>query len=698
MDLHPFLANVAIRSSAILAVIFGILILLKRASAAERHLVILLGLVIVALIPAGLLLSPKLTWIVPMPVERVTIVQASVKEVPAEQSSNIANSAIAQPPVVIVTRTQTIAFLLVAGALVQVLLLAHAAWSWHRIRRNAKPTHLPSGVLERTKSFVDAKGMPPVLVSDEIRVPVLIGWLRPAIILPSAILQATENKLFMVLCHELAHFRRGDSRLLPLLALLRLVYWWHPLMWLALARLRREREGACDDLVLAHGLRATDYADLIVNVAREIKDPSPTPFGAMAMASSSSVGERIGAILNPALHRRQPSRAMIFTGLIIAFAIGWLVVATEVTAGEASPVALAKASASQIEVGFQLVEIDEKLYHEKMPGIAEPIEKKDLALFLKLPGSSVLSSPHVTTSVGQEADIEMFKGVLHQAVDGTTHTVPLGVGVKITPSLSKNGTTLLDYSVSYTELRLQKNDFFQRTMRARDRQIADSYPIAFWLSESTDNSLVSFLTDKSQILPFKAKSHLNLLCIIMARRADGKATTTPVPEAPAPIMLPGPKFEVGFTFLEIDDEVYSKNASAINEALKKGDIEFFKNLHGVSIHLNPKVMAGLGMQKSAPNQTTPDSSFSSVIADGKPVLISNIVVSEYTGIMKGLDGEMGPGTTITQHSYGVDETDLINGHAIGRWVDEKHQFMQFSLPNPKYKRFAFFLTGHQVAN
>ena len=94
-----------------------------------------------------------------------------------------------------------------------------------------------------------------------------LGW--PTLVLPHGILAALgEHQLRQVLLHELAHLKRGDlwTGWLPEIA--RAVWFFHPVAHWAAARIRLERELACDRVALAHGGgTAADYADTLVRVA-----------------------------------------------------------------------------------------------------------------------------------------------------------------------------------------------------------------------------------------------------------------------------------------------------------------------------------------------------------------------------------------------------------------------------------------------
>ena len=90
--------------------------------------------------------------------------------------------------------------------------------------------------------------------------------LGPVVLLPDESDRWRTERLRMVLIHELAHVQRWDCLVQLLAHLARALFWFHPLAWLAVSRLRVEQELACDDVVLASGASAPDYAEHLVVV------------------------------------------------------------------------------------------------------------------------------------------------------------------------------------------------------------------------------------------------------------------------------------------------------------------------------------------------------------------------------------------------------------------------------------------------
>jgi hypothetical protein len=156
-----------------------------------------------------------------------------------------------------------------------------------------------------------------VLIGDYAIVPMVTGVLRPAVLLPREAAHWSRERLHIVLLHEMAHIRRRDCVTQALAELAGSLYWFNPLVWLAIRRLRIERERACDDLVLSVGNKASDYAAHLLALARPL-ETGELATAAVTMASSSHLETRLRSILNPQLDRRALTRVAGVTALVIA--------------------------------------------------------------------------------------------------------------------------------------------------------------------------------------------------------------------------------------------------------------------------------------------------------------------------------------------------------------------------------------------
>jgi TonB family protein len=121
----------------------------------------------------------------------------------------------------------------------------------------------------------------------------------------------------MVLWHELAHIQRRDWLVQMIAELLRTIYWFNPVIWIACRRLRFESEQACDDAVLNRGLDGPEYATELIGLVRDLK-ASRTWLPAPAMARPSSLKRRVAAMLNAHINR-QPMTVLVRGAIVFAF-------------------------------------------------------------------------------------------------------------------------------------------------------------------------------------------------------------------------------------------------------------------------------------------------------------------------------------------------------------------------------------------
>ena len=145
-----------------------------------------------------------------------------------------------------------------------------------RIRRSLLASRLVGdpkimSLLGEIKENLQVKSHVRLLAAPRLASPILMGLLRPRIVIPAdALKELPERQLKAVILHELAHFRRRDLWVNWVQVILQTIYWFHPLVWLANFRLRQEGEMIVDDLVLTYleGDHQT-YGTSLVNVVKQ---------------------------------------------------------------------------------------------------------------------------------------------------------------------------------------------------------------------------------------------------------------------------------------------------------------------------------------------------------------------------------------------------------------------------------------------
>ncbi len=155
-----------------------------------------------------------------------------------------------------------------------------------------------------SRSLEIARRVPVLQCSNPAAMPVTWGVFWPRIILPAGAIEWSSDRRRIVLTHELAHIARQDWPVQICAELVRAFYWFHPLAWIAAARLRQESERACDDTVLNSGLDASDYASQLLELARTLKSSERGWSVALAIARPSHLERRFLAMLNPCTNRR----------------------------------------------------------------------------------------------------------------------------------------------------------------------------------------------------------------------------------------------------------------------------------------------------------------------------------------------------------------------------------------------------------
>lgn len=107
-----------------------------------------------------------------------------------------------------------------------------------------------------------------VLISSIVQIPMVIGWLRPVLLLPAALATGfTPNQIQCLLAHELAHIRRHDYPLNLLQVLAETLLFYHPAVWWISRQVRIERERCCDEIAASLIDNRCTYAESLAALA-----------------------------------------------------------------------------------------------------------------------------------------------------------------------------------------------------------------------------------------------------------------------------------------------------------------------------------------------------------------------------------------------------------------------------------------------
>ncbi|TWT85460.1 Regulatory protein BlaR1 [Posidoniimonas polymericola] len=180
------------------------------------------------------------------------------------------------------------AYVVGAGAMAIRLLLG--LYGCQRLRATARPieeSRLPE-LLARIGERVRLDVLPLVAYSTRVATPVVVGVVKPAILLPAAILnQLTTEQVESLLLHELAHIRRYDHLVNLLQRVVEAALFFHPAVWWLSHKIGVEREHCCDDLAIRWGSEPCDYAESLVRLSElRYQTAGLSTAGAAALAAT----------------------------------------------------------------------------------------------------------------------------------------------------------------------------------------------------------------------------------------------------------------------------------------------------------------------------------------------------------------------------------------------------------------------------
>jgi beta-lactamase regulating signal transducer with metallopeptidase domain len=445
----------AVKGAALLAWAAVAAVVLRRDSAATRHLVWLLAIVTLLFVPvlsallpqwrvlpewAGISTKSVIVETAPpaiasrvdgtgelpatvRPVDSLRPVRAVpqvVAQPPASRRDPVTPEVVPEPAAASWTWIDAVPFVWAIGFAVLMLRLLAARWMlWNAERRgtaiwswrqSATQTHDPIAIAcEAVCRQLGISRRVTLLMHRHKTIPVVWGILRCYLMLPATARQWSDEQLRSVLLHELAHVKRRDTTAQLLTQLACALHWFNPLVWLAAWRLSVERERACDDLVLASGVRPSAYAGHLLEVVSEHSPARWSHSCGLAMARKSSLEGRLAAVLAANLNRRSVSAMLAAIALAIALGI-------------AVPIAMLRAAEENPEAPQQKQESQTSTEGEAAKSLGDSeiafITRRTVRPFPKLDAGDGVTL-EINERVFHGADVITTVRIRYTAADGT---------------------------------------------------------------------------------------------------------------------------------------------------------------------------------------------------------------------------------------------------------------------------------------
>ena len=485
----PFLFELLAKSAVILLVAALIVRGWRRATAAQRHFVWFAAMATLLVLPLTRLGAPR--WTVPLePTMRVRVPMTALSRAPVVETGASVDpiSAPRRAPWKLPGwRSVLIGIWLSGGAL---LLGYRLLGSW-RLRRLEKGSArledarvlAMAGEILRDSNVERAVQM---RISETCRVPLTWGARRPVLMLPREALIWSEPRLRAALRHEAGHISRQDYLVRGIAQAACALYWPNPLVWWAARSLRVAQEQATDDLVLRAGTPAVEYAAQLFDAARTVATRGFFAPHAVAMASPSTLEDRVLAIVDERRDRRPLSRFAALAGLsMIALTLA-ISTAAQLQAADRGPApaaetpgaATAKPAERQVEIQAKFVEMSTKtefpvfslgelggaVPFDKIGGVfSDPQFQVLIRALNQRKGVDLLAAPRITTKSKQPAVIEIvrdFRSPSEWEKDPKGAWKPkefeskkVGVTLEVRPEIKPDGSIELRVKPSVVEFR-----------------------------------------------------------------------------------------------------------------------------------------------------------------------------------------------------------------------------------------------------
>jgi TonB family protein len=417
------LAENAITVALILLLALTVMAAMRRRAAALRHWVLATALVCAAAAPAAKLAVPS--WHLPLGLTSPAPLVVPTTEA-LDAHAPISASQRAAPVAAVVssaTGGPSLMTIWLAGVGIGAFVLLIGLTRLATLASSA--TRIENSLWARCAADISREyGVRDPLLLQSGHPSLLVTWgvRQPKILLPACARAWREDRIRLVLAHELAHARRRDWLITLGSEVLRAVYWFNPVLWIVCRRLRQESEQACDDAVLNRGVEGAEYAEHLVDIARELQQ-SRMWLPAPSIARTSTLERRVKAMLDSEVNRRPLSRLACAATLLalLSASIPLTGIAVAQVFGTVTGSIVDPTNGALPGVTLVLTNTQTQAKHEVKSDASGRYEFVGLVpgeylLEAKLPGFAVLRGSLTVTGQSVQQDLKLEVGSLQETI------------------------------------------------------------------------------------------------------------------------------------------------------------------------------------------------------------------------------------------------------------------------------------------
>ena len=245
--------EITISMSVVIMIIFLLMPVINKRYSAKWRYFIWLFIALRLVIPFNITL-PKAPVVVNQPTESsivlrtdsnfpVAVMEGKEYKELGNKSTDSANYA------PIITVNQLLQYIWISGVVIFILYNLVNYWIFKiRVKKYCEKADA-SGVEEVSK-LLKIKRIPKVATCEKVLSPMLIGFIRPIVILPE--IAYSDEEIKVILKHELTHYKRHDLWYKLLLICANGIHWFNPIIYFMVRQANRDLEYSCDDAVVGN--------------------------------------------------------------------------------------------------------------------------------------------------------------------------------------------------------------------------------------------------------------------------------------------------------------------------------------------------------------------------------------------------------------------------------------------------------------